>query len=111
MPDTAAFVRKIRRLIRLYLNTDCDFILFDLFNTCDQFVEKAAALSHASQLVLYHGFGSIIDEDEYSSCLDKAPNPILPLRRLRHYIDCDEPDSGRTQDEKLPSCTDGSTAG
>lgn len=90
MPDTAAFTRKIRRLVRLYLNTDCGFILSGLFSTCSQFAEKASLLPQIAQLVLYRGFGVIIDEDEYSSCLDKAPDPIPPLRRLQHYIDCDD---------------------
>lgn len=85
MPDTAAFAQKLSRLVRLYLNTDCGFILSGLFTTCSRFAQLVSLLPEAARLVLYRGFGVVIDEDGYEACLNEEPNPAPFIEALRQY--------------------------
>lgn len=95
------FTQRLQKLVHLYLNTDCGFILSGLFSSCSQFLHMVSLLPEAGQLILYHGFGAIIDENEYTGFIDKPLNPAPLIQKLRQYIDQDDFAGCRTALKRL----------
>ena len=87
LTDNSNFIRGLEKLIHLYLNTECGFILSGLFTDCSHFLQMVSLLPESERLVLYHGFGSVIDESEYLSCINKPIAPLLLIRDLRPDVD------------------------
>ena len=95
------FTQRLQKLVHLYLNTDCGFILSGLFSSCSQFLHMVSLLPETGQLILYHGFGAIIDENEYTGFIDKPLNPAPLIQKLRQYIDQDDFAGCRTALKRL----------
>lgn len=87
LTDSSDFVRRLEKLVRLYLNTECGFILSGLFSECSQFLQMVSILPESEHLVLYHGFGAVIDENECSSWINQSLDPLLLIQNLRQDID------------------------
>ena len=95
------FTQRLQKLVHLYLNTDCGFILSGLFSSYSQFLHMVSLLPETGQLILYHGFGAIIDENEYTGFIDKPLNPAPLIQKLRQYIDQDDFAGCRTALKRL----------
>lgn len=60
---------KIRKLVRLYMNTECGFVLSSIIKTSQDLDRSLYHCQEAAQSVLYRGFESLIEEkhaDSYS---------------------------------------------
>lgn len=76
---------KITSLIQLYMNTDCSFLCSGTFTNSAEFSNKLLKLPRLEQLVLYHGFGNVIQEAEsetYSLDSILLSSFILNLKNL-----------------------------
>lgn len=79
--------KELKHLIRLYMNTQCSFILSKVFHSNRQFLESVAMLPKAAKLILYHGFETLIPETDCQLYQSESIESILFIHNIRQWMD------------------------
>lgn len=81
-----SLIKELSRLIRLYMNTQCGFILSKVFHNNTQFLESVAMLPNAEQLILYHGFETLIPETDCQLYKSQTIEPVLFIHTIQQWM-------------------------
>ena len=74
---------KISTLVKLYMNTQCGFICSGIFRTVSEFTTVLTHLPQLEQLVLFHGFGTLIQETDLSLYSQERMDSASLIRKLK----------------------------